>query len=281
MHIETTRFIPAGSEARGSDDARVSSLITAPKEDLVSRWKTNRGKEILAYLSKQKFCRSALEEAVGKMDGRFDLRGIPLSNIDLSGVDLTNIDFFSSDLSCAKLIGSDLSNTHLSECELSGTDLSWTKLTNSFFDNVKFDASTSLLGVNINEMNSNLAILLIDQANTQQRIAHIQKRHPWISLFLKVSCDYGRSITRLLGWGIVMIFTFAVIYAQFPGALQTTDHFEILYFSIVTTTTLGYGDIAPSNTFGQFIVMLQVTLGYIFGGLLVAIIARRVITLNI
>ena len=52
-----------------------------------------------------------------------------------------------------------------------------------------------------------------------------------------------------------------------------------IYFSTVTFTTLGYGDITPSTSLPQILVMVEVTLGYIgFGGLLsifAAKMARR------
>ncbi len=44
------------------------------------------------------------------------------------------------------------------------------------------------------------------------------------------------------------------------------------YFSIVTLTTLGYGDVLPTSAGAQAIVMAQVVVGYIgLGGLLTVI----------
>ncbi len=52
-----------------------------------------------------------------------------------------------------------------------------------------------------------------------------------------------------------------------------------LYFSVVTFTTLGFGDVTPLNTPGKLWVMIEVILGYAMLGILIGIglnkIARR------
>jgi predicted permease len=40
---------------------------------------------------------------------------------------------------------------------------------------------------------------------------------------------------------------------------------------------LGFGDITPSSPLGMLLVILEVVIGYVMLGLLVAIISRRVI----
>lgn len=281
MNIDGSRnFIPVGHDARGASE-EIAALITADRARLVSRWKTDEGKRILDRLKSDGFSDASLNANLGKMDKRFDLRGAPLSSLDLSGCKLKDIDFFAADISKTKLVGADLSGSLFSEANLVQSDLSWTKLKGCFFDSVKFDSSTKLLGVNINEINSNLAILLVDQANTQQRIAHIEDRHPIVAALLRCTCDYGRSISLLLIWAAVLILAFSTIYWIWPQLVGTSSFLDALYFSVVTTTTLGYGDITPAETGGKLVAISQVALGYVLGGLLIAIIARRVITLNV
>jgi len=90
--------------------------------------------------------------------------------------------------------------------------------------------------------------------------------------------DYGR-----ITWGILVTFFlfaayFALAYCLAPlclivggevGALRGWWH--ALYFSIVTQTTLGFGDIHanPASPYGQLLLMLQVILGYVLLGALV------------
>ena len=73
------------------------------------------------------------------------------------------------------------------------------------------------------------------------------------------------------------IFVFALIYSApchddscflVNGARQPLDFPDALYFSTVTITTLGYGDIAPLEIFRYF-AMTEVLLGIIFTGTIV------------
>ena len=53
---------------------------------------------------------------------------------------------------------------------------------------------------------------------------------------------------------------------------------EALYFSIVTFTTLGYGDIAPTNNpVGQALVALEVVMGVIGIAYFTALMMRRLL----
>jgi Ion channel len=45
----------------------------------------------------------------------------------------------------------------------------------------------------------------------------------------------------------------------------------------VTFTTLGFGDIAPKNLVGKLIVSLEVILGYAVLGLLISVLADKVV----
>ena len=47
------------------------------------------------------------------------------------------------------------------------------------------------------------------------------------------------------------------------------------YFSIVTFTTLGFGDVVADNTLARILVTLEVILGYIMLGGLISIFANK------
>jgi hypothetical protein len=78
----------------------------------------------------------------------------------------------------------------------------------------------------------------------------------------------------------VLAVAFAAAYRAFPDAVvavwaeQPGEPFTFsyaLYFSIVTMTTLGFGDVyaAPDSGLGQFLLSFQVVLGYVLLGALV------------
>jgi hypothetical protein len=63
-------------------------------------------------------------------------------------------------------------------------------------------------------------------------------------------------------------FKSEVISFSWPGI-------SLLYYSAVTFTTLGFGDIVPKIPILQIIVMLEVILGYIMLGGLISILANK------
>ena len=54
-----------------------------------------------------------------------------------------------------------------------------------------------------------------------------------------------------------------------------TDYWEALYFTVVSLTTLGYGDITPSTTIGQLLASIQGVFGFIVFALLASMLFRR------
>jgi voltage-gated potassium channel Kch len=47
------------------------------------------------------------------------------------------------------------------------------------------------------------------------------------------------------------------------------------YFSFVTLTTLGYGDVVPKSSWAQLVVMTECVLGYVMLGGLLSIFASK------
>lgn len=262
-------------------DPALSEMVNLSKESLNARWDSENGKYILDKWRESDFDRDVLDDLVGKYYGHTDLRGIDLSNENLSSRDLKNIDFYSSNFEDTNFKASDLSDSWLSETNIKGANFNWAKMDSVLLDNVDFDSRTTFVGVNLNAINFTLAALLQDLAVGQQRIAHLKKRHPYFSNFLRITCDYGRSFKRFFLWCVGIIFFFAVIYWILPNMIHNIDGenslANSLYFSVVTFTTLGYGDIYPISVWGRIVVIGEVITGYIMSGLLIAILARRII----
>lgn len=75
--------------------------------------------------------------------------------------------------------------------------------------------------------------------------------------------------------GILFLWLSAIVYHSTAGFYRgTCIHFDdCLYFSMVTFTTLGYGDFAPPYDF-RFVAAFQALMGYIFLGLIIAAITN-------
>ena len=78
----------------------------------------------------------------------------------------------------------------------------------------------------------------------------------------------NRSLMLLLINYFEMIIGFAAVYVWSGTIMSETnvinDIETALYFSIVTITTLGYGDYTPINEFGRFLVSLETIMGIVF-----------------
>jgi len=271
----TPAFIEAEKDLR-KDDPLLRHFAEMPREALVQRWQTPEGKAILTAWEKEDYQREALDRLVGRYYGHTDLRGAPLRGRQLSKQDLSRMDFFAADLSGADLAESDLTDSWLSHANLQGTRLDFSNLTKALVDDVQFDDKTSFLGVNLAAVNFNLAVQLQNLARRQQWIFDVERNNPRFAAFLRYSCDYGRSFGRFGLWVLGFIVFFGILY-HLTGSTSAQTLMENLYFSVVTFTTLGYGDIHPVNTPGMVLVILQVGLGYLMLGLLVAMLSKRLL----
>lgn len=69
---------------------------------------------------------------------------------------------------------------------------------------------------------------------------------------------------------LALIPAFALIYTLLPNMgfnHEDMGFFEAMYFSTITVTTTGFGDVTPSNTFTRVFVMIEAVLGVVLVGL--------------
>jgi len=271
-----TPFIPAGTVVNASHPD-IKYYITLTPEQLRQRWLEPEGQEIYKVWKEGGFNRDALAAVVGQLYENLDGRGAPLSDEDASGANLSAIDMFAADCQRAKFVGTNLTGSFLSEADIRGADFSWARMNSALLDNANYDGTTKFLGVNLNAVNFNLAALLQEQALTQQRIAHLEQRYPLLAFFLHWTCDYGRSLGLWSAWVVAVLLFFGILFANVSGATNHTGLADNMYFSVVTFTTLGYGDVLPVSVFGKVLAVIEVVIGYVMGGLLIAILTRKVL----
>lgn len=95
----------------------------------------------------------------------------------------------------------------------------------------------------------------------------------------------GRSFILWMLWSIAIAIVFAFIYQAF-GCDSITFNVEDLkgqqpglkgyiYYSVVTFTTLGFGDIIPRTNWARFAVGTEVVLGYVMLGGLLSIFSNK------
>lgn len=101
-------------------------------------------------------------------------------------------------------------------------------------------------------------------------------------LTMRVFGDGEVTINRILGavavyllLGLLWAEAYVVVFLAVPGAFQfspATDPpvAEMVYFSFVTLTTLGYGDITAVHPFARSLVMMEGLVGQLYPAILLA-----------
>ena len=230
------------------------------------------------------------------------LQGAKLRFAELQGANLVDAKLQGAKLMFAKLQGADLVTTNLEgadlrEAKLQGADLREAKLQGATFREAVVNSSTSFLlckidkdtdfretGLENTRIESGTKILLkynIRRMNWKDWYA----KHPrleWpVKLFWSMS-KYGISTGRIIAWFFALAIAFAFVYLLQPCCVMVNNvvgdirgFVHALYFSVVTMTTLGFGDIAanPDSWPGQVVLMIQVILGYVLLGALVTRLA--------
>ena len=85
--------------------------------------------------------------------------------------------------------------------------------------------------------------------------------------------SYRRSLTTLVFNYIQIVLDYSVIYAVAVSAnpnffnVSNVSPMQIIYFSFVTTTTVGFGDLVPLTSTGQVLVISQMFLFFLFAAL--------------
>lgn len=130
-----------------------------------------------------------------------------------------------------------------------------------------------------------------DQAWLNRWLANIElMRKPawkyWLmkswAWYWRFSSDYGRSIGRWAALSFVIVLLFGFLFC-IPDGLKFGNGrrwFTPFYFSIVTFTTLGFGDVTPKMTWSEMAVAIEVMLGYLNLGGLISIFATKVARRN-
>jgi uncharacterized protein YjbI with pentapeptide repeats len=268
-------FINPGVDLqKGSQE--LLTMVNLSKEQLRQRWNKQQGQYILNKWKSNGFDRKIIDSMVGKYYGHTDLRGIYLNGEDLSRANLSEIDFYGSNLENTILKYADLSNSWLSESNIKGACFDCANMNGVLIDNVNFNNKTSFRGVNLNAINWNLALLVQDLANGQQRIENLKAKHPILAIFLRITCDYGRSFIRFLASCLIVIVFFGLLYSIIPASINKTSFWDSLYFSAMTFTTVG-SDIQAISVWGKILVVIEAAIGYLMTGLLIAILVRRTI----
>ena len=82
---------------------------------------------------------------------------------------------------------------------------------------------------------------------------------------------YGLYFTAPL---LLLILLTTIFLGQIVGHIESWKRFDALYWSFITATTVGYGDIRPTYRTSKVLSVLIALTGLIFTGIIVAIAVR-------
>ncbi len=226
--------------------------------------------------------------------GNANLRGARLLNADLSGgtlshADLSGADARGADLRGTRLVEATLEGADLSRARLDGADLQQARVARARFRDTDlrrarlrairgFEAA-EWIGADVLETDFCGAYLarraILDQNYLHEfRSANRLNRSIYTVWWLTSDC--GRSFLRWGLWTLLITVAFAWIHMQvgLKVAVEETP-LTALYYSVVTITTLGFGDVHPATPAAQLAAMGEVMLGYMMLGGLLSIFSNK------
>lgn len=68
---------------------------------------------------------------------------------------------------------------------------------------------------------------------------------------------------------------FSIAYYTFNAVINTQGFFDYVYFSFVTSLSIGYGDMVPANVAGKIIVIVQSTTTAMYFALMVSVLSIK------
>ena len=227
-----------------------------------------------------------------------DLGATTFSKADLRGSNLSGANLEEADLSGADLRESSLSAANLSRANIVGTRFQFSDLSSVNAIAVQYLPHSSMRGnyhgVRGLESCFGNAIFVRDakdqdyidtlEISIHSTVHPLHKKLKIIAFKTWEWIDFGRSLAKPTMYGTAIAVFFGLIFLldmylawgliDFSSSSQSP--LTPFYFSIVTFTTLGYGDVLPTSWIGEILVIFEVVLGYSTLGLLLSILANKV-----
>lgn len=104
-----------------------------------------------------------------------------------------------------------------------------------------------------------------------------------LRLFHELLLGSGVRISRVILTSIGTVLFFVVLNMIFVAEFGLSQNgqpmesaWDVLYYTVISLTTVGYGDITPTTLCGRVVAVFQSVIGYVLFGILVATLFRRI-----
>ena len=182
-------------------------------------------------------------------------------------------------------INSDFSEVNLNSADITMSDVSGSNFYNAELQNTRLRLITGFedanwIGVDVRNINLSGAYRVrrfIADQNYLKEFKSAGRMQSIIYYIWLVTSDCGRSIGRWCALIVAITLGFGWMYSMVEmdfGSYPTL--LSPFYFSVVTLTSLGFGDVVPTSIAGQLLAMLEVFFGYIMLGGLLALFTNKI-----
>lgn len=215
--------------------------------------------------------------------------GVRCHGATLTGADLTGCDFRASTMQLcrargATLIDADFTNAtvtevDLGEASLGKTSFRGTDLAGSRLYGITGYKTCDWVNAATHDVDFTGAYLVrrhVQDENYLHEFRNQSARHQRLYQIWSITSDCGRSLSRWAIWTVLVALIYAAAYTQVEidwGDYQTP--LSPFYYSVVTFTTLGYGDVLPGSTAAQILVITEVIMGYFSLGGMMSILSDK------
>lgn len=244
-----------------------------------------------------------------------DLSGADLSRADLTGAHMFGVNLRGAKLFKANLENANLNGADLRDCDMLGAILRDTKLSNVILDpdftvvnereahkaaqhgdhktaQHKYEEARDVyraLKVALNGQipSKDVGILFVREMGATRKLMPLFSLRRLFSKFLDISLGYGELIGRIFASIFVLMFVSAILYGiegvryggeivkfgSEAGFLATSGN--LLYFSVVVFTTVGFGDMTPFGPIGKATMMFEGFTSAVYMAILIIALYKR------
>ncbi len=230
--------------------------------------------------------RAGFGKVIGRETGFFGARcvGATFSGADLTGGDLRTARLETARMLDTTLAAADLTGAILSEVDLTGAGVADAcfrdaDLRGAQLRNVTDYKSADWINADVQNVDFTGAWLIrrhILDENYIHEFRTQSKTHERLYLLWWITSNCGRSLMRWSMWTVLVALVYAAAYTQVEidwGSSRTP--WSPVYYSVVTFTTLGYGDVLPGSSAAQLLAMSEVILGYFSLGGMMSILSDK------
>src|SRR4030067_1492831 len=216
---------------------------------------------------------------------RANFKGAQLVRTNFEGAVLDSANFGRADVSGVIFKGAYLTGTNFEGAVLYSANLIRADLRNANFEetkviDIKYNRWSRYNGIRVSTCYGSPRFKRF--AQDQDYLEEFRKskwRFP-IYLIWLVFADCGRSILLWTLWSLAIAIFFAYQYLNMGQEVFQVNNLHwglnaMIYYSLVTFTTLGLGDITPKTIEATRWVMAEVIIGYIMLGGLISIFANK------